>query len=81
MDWTGNSNSIYKTIGASNHTEKERESNDYYATDPVAIDKLLTKETPAPFIWECAVGGGHLAERLRAHGYTVYGTDIINRGG
>lgn len=22
-DWTGNSNSIYKTLGASNHTDKE----------------------------------------------------------
>lgn len=24
-DWTGNSNSIYKTLGASNHTDKERD--------------------------------------------------------
>lgn len=23
-----------------NHTDKEREDNDYYATDPVAIDAL-----------------------------------------
>ena len=23
-DWNGNSNSIYKTLGASNHTDKER---------------------------------------------------------
>jgi hypothetical protein len=30
-DWTGNKNSIYKTLGASNHTEKEREENDFYA--------------------------------------------------
>ena len=28
-DWTGNSNSIYKTLGASNHTDKERETNDF----------------------------------------------------
>ena len=33
-DWTGNGNSIYKTLGASNHTENEREANDYYATEP-----------------------------------------------
>ena len=33
-DWTGNSNSIYKTLGASNHTDKERQNEDYYATDP-----------------------------------------------
>ena len=32
-DWTGNLNSIYKTLGASNHTDKEREENDFYATD------------------------------------------------
>ena len=41
-DWIGNKNSIYKTLGASNHTDKEREVNDYYATSPIAIDKLLT---------------------------------------
>ena len=41
-DWTGNGNSLFKCLGASNHTDKERERNDYYATDPVAIDKLLT---------------------------------------
>lgn len=57
-DWNGNGNSIYKTLGASNHTEKEREENDYYATDPIAIDKLLEVETPNKFIWECACGGG-----------------------
>ena len=27
-DWTGNFNSIYKTLGASNHTEEEREEHD-----------------------------------------------------
>lgn len=24
-DWVGNGNSVYKTLGASNHTDKERE--------------------------------------------------------
>ena len=28
-DWTGNSNSIYKTLGASNHTDKERQNEDF----------------------------------------------------
>ena len=37
-DWTGNKNSIFKTLGASNHTEKERQNEDYYATDPEAIN-------------------------------------------
>lgn len=31
----------FTTLGASNHTEKEREINDYYATDPIAVDALL----------------------------------------
>lgn len=38
---TGNGKSIFTTLGASNHTEKEREINDYYATDPIAVDALL----------------------------------------
>ena len=33
-DWSGNQNSIFKTLGASNHTDKERQTEDYYATDP-----------------------------------------------
>ena len=40
-DWTGNGNSIYKTLGASNHTDEEREVNDYYATPPRATKCLL----------------------------------------
>ena len=78
-DWKGNSNSIYKTLGASNHTEKEREINDFYATDPIAIDKLLTVETPSHFIWECAAGENHLAKRLEENGYFVISSDLIRR--
>lgn len=43
-DWTGDKNSIFKTLGASNHTTKERENDDYYATDPIAIDTLKAVE-------------------------------------
>lgn len=81
-DWTGNSNSVFKTIGASNHADNEREINDYYATDPVAIDKLLTVERPSDYIWECACGEGHLAKRLREHGhFYVMSSDIVYRDG
>jgi hypothetical protein len=79
-DLAGNNNSIWKTLGASNHTDKEREADDYYATDPIAIDKLLTVEQPNILIWECACGGGHLSERLIDKGYIVYSTDIKDRG-
>lgn len=36
-DWTGKG-STYRTLGASNHVDHERETNDYYATDPDAIN-------------------------------------------
>ena len=32
-----------------------------------------------PYIWEPAVGGGHLALRLTKNGYTVFASDIIER--
>lgn len=79
-DWNGNQNSIYKTIGASNHTDKERELNDYYATDPMAIDKLLKVEKPSHYIWECACGEGALSDRLKQNGYEVISSDIVDRG-
>lgn len=79
-DWSGNVNSVWKTLGASNHTENERGEDDYYATDPIAIDKLLEVEKPRRFIWECACGGGHLSERLTERGYDVFNSDIKNRG-
>lgn len=79
-DWIGNEKSIYATLGASNHTDKEREINDYYATDSIAIDALLSKTTLAPHVWECACGAGHLSRRLQDYGYDVKSTDLIYRG-
>jgi hypothetical protein len=79
-DWTGDQNSIYKTLGASNHTDKERENNDYYATEPKAIELLLDLEKFAPYVWECACGEGHLSNVLKNRGYKVKSSDIIHRG-
>ena len=79
-DWTGNSNSIYKTLGASNHTEKEREKDDFYATDPKAIDLLVKKVELSQKILEPACGSGCLSERLKELGHEVYSYDIVNRG-
>ena len=55
-DWTGNKMSAFATLGASNHSEKERHPNDYYATDPKAMELLLEKEQFSKNIWECACG-------------------------
>ena len=79
-DQKSNLNKIYTTIGASNHALDKRQEDDYYATAPRAIDDLLKFETFNHHIWECAVGGGHLADRLEQYEYEVYGTDIVDRG-
>lgn len=79
-DWTGNTKSIYTTLGASNHTDYERETNDFYATDPKALELLLELEAFSPYVWEPACGQGHLSEVLKAHGYKVKSSDIIDRG-
>lgn len=63
-DWIGDKNSIFKTLGASNHATKERENDDYYATDPIAIDTLILVGQIAHKVWEVACGEGHLAEKL-----------------
>lgn len=79
-DWTGNMRATYVMIGASNHTQSERERNDYYATEPKALERLLDVETFNPFIWECACGEGHLTEVLKSRGYIVRSTDLVDRG-
>ncbi len=79
-DWVGNQNSVYKTLGASNHTEKEREQDDFYATEPKAIDVLCEVEKFDGQVWECACGEGHLSERLKDFGYDVISSDLVDRG-
>lgn len=78
-EWNGTPESIFKQIGASNHTKDKREENDFYATNPKAIDDLLKRESFSNHIWECACGLGHLSERLKEHKFNVYATDIIIR--
>lgn len=80
-DWIGTSKGMFKTIGASNHCEHEREQHDFYATDPETLEPLLAKERFAHSIWEPACGLGHLSMRLRDHGFNVRESDIINRIG
>lgn len=78
-DWTGNSKSVFVCNGASNHTE-ERQVDDYYATEPKALELLLEREKFKDNVWECACGGGHLSEVLKLKGYMVVSSDIVDRG-
>lgn len=75
---------IYATLGASNHSNEERDPNDYYATDPKALELLLDEYGDeinlGKGIWEPAAGGGHLAEALRKRGHYVYASDVVDHG-
>lgn len=84
-DWAGNSKATFVTLGASNHSNKERQIDDFYATDPHSLEILLKALERDNFklhknIWECACGKGHLSKVLTNNGYNVYSSDLINRG-
>lgn len=70
---------VFITLGASSHTKKEREINDYYATSPVAVEELLKVESFNNYVWECAYGEGHIGDVLESMGYKVFKTDIVER--
>lgn len=79
MKENSNKESIYKMIGASNHTEEERQKEDYYATDPIAVELLLDLETFNKDVWECACGEKHMSNVLEKRGFNVRSSDIIKR--
>ena len=79
-DWEGNSQSVFRVIGASNHSDSKRQSHDFYATEPKAAQLLLCEEAFAPVIWECACGQGHLSKVFENAGYSVLSTDLVYRG-
>ena len=70
-----------KVLGASNLSNRDRVENDFYSTDPIALEGLL-KEIPRlnSRIWECACGQGHLSKVLEKYNYRVKSTDLIDRG-
>ena len=79
-DWTGDSNSVFKTLGASSHGNEDRHKEDYYATEPKATELLLELETFNNDILEPACGEGHMSEVLINAGYNVSSYDLIDRG-
>lgn len=79
-DWTGNKKAMFSTLGASNHSLKERESMDFYATDPAVLDLLVRKFDIPDVVMEPACGTGCLSEWLIGRGHKVYSSDIVDRG-
>lgn len=79
-DWIGNKEGVFRTLGASNHSDGEREVNDYYATEPKAVELLMSLETFDKNILEPSCGEGHISDVLKSHGYNVVSRDLVNRG-
>lgn len=79
-DWIGNKKSTFATLGASSHSDGDREKHDYYATEPSVIDDLFAVHKFDNTIWECACGEGHLSKRMEEYGKSVYSTDLVDRG-
>ncbi len=68
--------------GVGTHTHAER-GDDFYATPPEAVHALLAIESkwlPRGTIWEPACGDGAIVLPLRAAGWNVEATDLVDRG-
>lgn len=79
-DWTGNSKAVITGTAPSNHSFKDREQDDFYATDPKAVDMLCDLEKFSPVVFEPACGQGHIADALKKRGYSVVCMDLVDRG-
>lgn len=78
-DWVGGSAAVFKTLGASNHADGERQREDYYATEPKATEWLCRLEQFDGRILEPACGEGHISGVLKAAGYEVVSRDLVDR--
>lgn len=83
-DWSGNSKAVFSTMATNSHSNEVREEHDFYATDPVAIDKLFKVFLPNPKVWECAAGLGHMSKRIKECADElklehVYASELITR--
>ena len=67
-----------KIIGI--HGIRERQAEDYYATDPAATKLFLENYKLKGDVYEPSCGEGHMSEVLKQFGYEVYSSDLIDRG-
>lgn len=79
-----NRNSLMIINSASNHSDKERQNEDFYATPPRMVTELL-KDLPVDLnqnvVWECANGLGHVSKTIFQlyPGAIILKTDIVQR--
>lgn len=69
-----------RTLGSTSITKADREENDFYATEPKAVELLLAEETFANNILEPCCGKKHITNVLESAGYAVKSSDLIDRG-
>lgn len=95
-DWKGNSDSVRSRLAINkDHTTKGRETDDFYATDPKALELFVNGCSPQTkyyfnqcvfdghdryYIWEPAAGVGNLSNWLKENGYNVIASDLKFRG-
>ena len=75
-----NNNKVFITLGSNVHSSWERELNDFYATDPIAIKLLLEQEQFKNQILEPACWQWHLSRPLIEAWYEVESYDLVDRG-
>ena len=75
----GSNNAVFTTLGATSHALSKRQKHDYYATDPIAAEHLMSLESFSNIL-EPACGQGHLSKVFVQHGYKVRCSDLIFRG-
>lgn len=71
---------VHVILASSNHTDEKRSDNDFYATPPSAVRKLLELETFSSNVWEPCCGMGHIAKEFEKKGYVVKKTDLVDYG-
>lgn len=72
-------NNFFTTLGSTAHALWEREQNDFYATDPIAIKLLLEQEKFKNTILEPACWQWHLSKPLIEAWYEVESYDLVDR--
>ena len=63
---------LFRIIGASNHSEEEREATDFYSTDPDCVLDLLKVEEFSDTILEPACGSGNISKVLEETGIDFF---------
>lgn len=76
----GKITTVFSPLGASNHSQSPRQANDFYATDPAAIDALERIVKLPLKILEPACGAGHLSKRLESFKHEVVSQDLYDHG-